>query len=220
MNHNTSSTKLPDDLAQCHALIDELLSSLRQQELEKARLLARVEHLLRQMYGRSAEKIDPAQLLLFAAGAMAAVEAEAQQVETVEFEPEAAPKKKGHGRKKPPVELPHLPIEYPVPESEKVCAECGAAKKRIGQKVTEQLEYAPASLFVIDHIQPVFACPCCQEGVTVAPKPAQPIAKGLPGPGLLAQVVVSKYADHLPLYRQEDIFGRHGIELPNYKRDK
>ena len=155
MNHNTSSTKLPDDLAQCHALIGELLSSLRQQELEKARLLARVEHLLRQMYGRSAEKIDPAQLLLFAAGAMAAVEAEAQQVETVEFEPEAAPKKKGHGRKKPPVELPHLPIEYPVPESEKVCAECGTQKKRIGQKVTEQLEYAPASLFVIDHIQPV-----------------------------------------------------------------
>lgn len=81
----------------------------------------------------------------------------------------------------------------------KVCAECGAAKKRIGQKVTEQLEYAPASLFVIDHIRPVFACPCCQEGVTVAPKPAQPIEKGLPGPGLLAQVVVSKYADHLPL---------------------
>lgn len=213
MNHNTSSTKLPDDLAQCHALIDELLSSLRQQELEKARLLARVEHLLRQMYGRSAEKIDPAQLLLFADEAMAAVEAETPRTETVEPEPEAAPKKKGHGRKKPPVELPHLPIEYPVPESEKVCAECGTQKKRIGQKVTEQLEYAPASLFVIDHIQPVFACPCCQEGVIVAPKPAQPIEKGLPGPGLLAQVVVSKYADHLPLYRQEDIFGRHGVEL-------
>jgi transposase len=213
MSKDAHSTKLPDDLAQCHALIDELLSSLRQQELEKARLLARVQHLLRQMYGRSAEKIDPAQLLLFAAEAMAAVEAEAPQTEVLEPEPEAAPKKKGHGRKKPPVELPHLPIEYPVPESEKVCAECGTQKKRIGQKVTEQLEYAPSSLFVIDHIQPVFACPCCQEGVTVAPKPAQPIAKGLPGPGLLAQVVVSKYADHLPLHRQEDIFGRHGVEL-------
>jgi len=213
MNHNAASTKLPDDLAQCHALIDELLSSLRQQDLEKARLLARVEHLLRQLYGRSAEKVDPAQLLLFAAEATAAVGAEAPQTETVEPGPGAAPKKKGHGRKKPPVELPHLPIEHPVPESEKVCAQCGAQKKRIGQKVTEQLEYAPASMFVIDHIQPVFACPCCQEGVTVAPKPAQPIAKGLPGPGMLAQVVVSKYADHLPLHRQEDIFARHGVEL-------
>lgn len=113
MSTNTDSTKLPDDLAQCHALIDELLSSLRQQELEKARLLARVEHLLRQMYGRSAEKVDPAQLLLFAAEAMAAVEAEAPQVETVECEPEAAPKKKGHGRKKPPVELPISPSNIP-----------------------------------------------------------------------------------------------------------
>jgi len=88
MNPNTTSTKLPDDLAQCHALIcellavkDELAASMRQQELEKARLLARVEHLLRQMYGRSAEKIDPAQLLLFAAEAMAAVEAQAPQTE-------------------------------------------------------------------------------------------------------------------------------------------
>jgi transposase len=122
-------------------------------------------------------------------------------------------KHKGHGRKKPPVELPHLPLEHPVPETEKVCAECGAAKKRIGEKVTEQLEYAPASLFVIDHIQPVWACPCCEAHVTVAPKPAQPIEKGLPGPGLLAQVVVSKYGDHLPLYRQESIFERHGVTI-------
>ncbi len=211
MSPDAASTKLPDDLAQCHALIDELFASLHQQELEKARLLHRVEHLLRQLYGRSAEKVDPAQMLLFAAEAMAAVEAQAPDAESVE--PEAQPKKKGHGRKKPPVELPHLPIEHPVPEADKVCAECGAQKKRIGQKVTEQLEYAPSSLFVIDHIQPVFACPCCEGHVVVAPKPAQPIEKGLPGPGLLAQVVVSKYADHLPLHRQEDIFARHGVEL-------
>ena len=69
-----------------------------------------------------------------------------------------------------------------MPEADKTCAQCGAPKKRIGEKTTEQLEYAPASLFVIDHIQPVYACPHCQEGVAVAPKPAQPIEKGLPGP--------------------------------------
>ena len=213
MSKYATNTQLPDDLAQCHAYIRELTDTLRIQELEKARLLHRVEHLLRQLYGRSAEKVDPAQLLLFVAEAMDAVEAEVPQTEAVESEPDATPKKKGHGRRKPPVELPHLPIEHPVPESEKVCGECGTQKKRIGEKVTEQLEYAPASLFVIDHIQPVFACPCCQQGVTVAPKPAQPIEKGLPGPGLLAHVVVSKYADHLPLYRQENIFERHGVEL-------
>ena len=138
-------------------------------------------------------------------------EAEAPQVGVVEGEPQS--KKKGHGRKKPPEELPHLPMEHPVADTDKVCAECGKEKTRIGEKITEQLEYAPASLFVIDHIQPVYACPCCESGVTVAPKPAQPIEKGLPGPGLLAQVVVSKYCDHLPLYRQEGIFERHGIEL-------
>ncbi len=206
------NSPLPDDLAQCHALISELLASLRQQEREKAQLLHRVEQLLQQLYGPRTEKIDPAQLLLFMEEAVrAATEASVEQTEDVVEEP--APKKKGHGRKRPPLERPHLPLEHDVPAAQKVCACCGGEKKRIGEKVTEQLEYAPASLFVIDHIQPAYACPCCQEGVVVAPKPAQPIEKGLPGPGLLAQVVVSKYADHLPLYRQEGILARHGVEL-------
>jgi len=184
---------------------------VRLQEREKAALLHRIEQLLRQTYGRRSEKLDPAQLLLFAMEAMETVAPDAEAEANAEEPP--APKKKGHGRKRPPLELPHVPLEHPVADADKVCAECGGAKKRIGEKITEQLEYAPASLFVIDHVQPVYACPCCQEGVVVAPKPAQPIEKGLPGPGLLAHVVVSKYGDHLPLYRQEDIFLRHGLEL-------
>lgn len=209
---NTANPPLPDDLAQCHALISELLTSLRQQEREKAQLLHRVEQLLRQLYGPRTEKIDPAQMLLFMEEAVRAAR-EASSGDPEDLEEKPAPKKKGHGRKRPPLELAHLPLEHDVPEAEKVCAECGVQKKRIGEKITEQLEYAPASLFVIDHIQPVYVCPCCQEGVTVAKKPAQPIEKGLPGPGLLAHVVVSKYADHLPLYRQEGILARHGVEL-------
>jgi len=211
MAKDAAAVRLPDDLAQCHALIGEMAATIRIQELEKARLAHRLDCLLRRVYGRSSEKVDPAQLLLFAAEALAAVGSQAPQA--VEAEPESKPAKRGHGRRKPPAELPHLPVEHPVAESEKVCAECGAQKKRIGQKVTEQLEYAPASLFVIDHIRPVLACTCCQEGVTVAPKPAQPIEKGLPGPGLLAQVVVAKYADHLPLHRQEGVFARHGAQI-------
>lgn len=211
MTPANATENLPDNVAQCHALIDELISTLHQREREKAQLLHRVEQLLRQLYGRRSEKVDPAQLLLFAEQAMAAVQAQVQEPESAERAPK--PAKKGHGRRKPPAELPHLPIEHPVAESDKVCTECGAQKRRIGEKTTEQLEYAPASLFVIDHIQPVYACPCCQEGVVAAPKPAQPIAKGLPGPGLLAQVAVSKYCDHLPLYRQERIFARYGVEL-------
>lgn len=205
---DTSNPALPNDVAQCHALlhykdafIEELTATLHRQEREKAQLLHRVEQLLRQLYGRRSEKVDAAQLLLFAGQAMAAAQAHAPEPESPEAEPK--PAKNGHGRRKPPAELPHLPIEHPVAESDKVCAGCGAQKRRIGEKITGQLEYAPASLFVIDHIQPVYACPCCQEGVVAAPKPAQPIEKGLPGPGLLAQVAVSKYCDHLPLYRQE-----------------
>lgn len=209
-----SNPPLPNDLAQCHALIQELMATVRLQEREKAQLLHRVQCMARQLYGRRSEKIDPAQLLLFAAQAMEAVASEAViQADTEMEEPSATPKKKGHGRKKPPVALPHLPLEHPVSEADKICADCGREKRRIGERITEQLEYAPASLFVIDHIRPVLACDCCECGVTVAPKPAQPIEKGLPGSGLLAQVVVSKYCDHLPLYRQERIFERHGLQL-------
>ena len=115
----TTIESIPDDLAHCHAVIGELTATIRLQEREKAALLHRIEQLLRQVYGRRSEKIDPAQLLLFVAEAMAAVVDAGAQSE-VEAPP-ATPKKKGHGRKKPPAELPHLPLEYPVPEADKVC---------------------------------------------------------------------------------------------------
>jgi transposase len=86
--------------------------------------------------------------------------------------------------------------------------------KRIGEEVSERLEYVPASLLVIPEACQKYACP---RGCTVvtAEKPMAPIEKGLPGPGLLAQVAVSKYGDHLPLHRQEAIFQWQGVELPH-----
>lgn len=218
MKPATLNETLPDDVAQCHARIlhltttlDELTARLQRQEQEKARLVHRVQQLLEQIYGRRSEKIDPAQLLLFVEQALAA--SAPAQAEPEPERHETGPSKRGHGRRKPPAELPRLPIEHPVPDSEKVCVQCGRDKKRIGQDVSEQLEYAPASLFVIEHIQPKYACPCCQEGITVAPKPAQPIEKGLPGPGLMAHIAVSKYCDHQPLYRQESILARYGVQV-------
>jgi transposase len=77
----------------------------------------------------------------------------------------------------------------------------------------EQLEYVPSSLHVIVHARFRYACRACQEHVAVAAKPPQPIDKGLPGPGLLAQTVTSKYSDRLPLYRLEHIYARHGVAL-------
>jgi len=221
MTPQTTAEMLPQDLTQCHRLIkelvsvqDELSATIRLQAREKAQLLHRVEHLLRQLYGRRSEKIDPAQLLLFAEQAEEAVRAAevSSEEEQAEEAPPTAKKKKGHGRKRLPLTLPRIFIEHDVPEAEKVC-NCGDHKRRIGEKITEQLEYSPCAMFIIVHIQPVYACSPCQEGVVVAEKPAQPIEKGLPGPGLLAHTVVSKYCDHLPLYRQEGIFARHGVEL-------
>ena len=83
----------------------------------------------------------------------------------------------------------------------------------IGREVSETLDYKPASLFVRRTIRPKYACQKCHEGVLTAEPPRGPIERGLPGPGLLAQVVVGKYADHLPLNRQESILARHGLEI-------
>ena len=95
-----------------------------------------------------------------------------------------------------------------------VCPDCGEERQRIGCERSEQLEFVPAVLKVIEHVRWKYACRTCQEHVAVAPAPSKPVEKGLPGPGLLSAIVVGKYADHLPLYRLEDVFARRGVELP------
>ncbi len=128
-----------------------------------------------------------------------------------------------HTRKSPkrkplPPELPRIEVVHDIDESQKVC-DCGAKRHKIGEETCEKLDYIPAKLRVIRHIRPKYACPQCEgvesEGPTVliAPPPPQIIPKGIASPGLLAHVAVSKYADALPLYRQEKIFERLGIEI-------
>jgi transposase len=84
----------------------------------------------------------------------------------------------------------------------------------MGEEIREQLEFIPASLVVIEHVRPKYVCTACEAHVVIAERLPEPIEKGLLGPGLLAQVIISKYADHLPLYRQEGIFRRFGVDLP------
>jgi transposase len=108
-------------------------------------------------------------------------------------------------------------------DAEKACPCCGKARVRIGAESSEQLDSRPASLFVVERVRHTYACPACSRTadpadeaprtITTAPLPRQPIGKGLPGPGLLAHVMVSKFADHLPLYRQHGILARHGVDL-------
>ena len=109
--------------------------------------------------------------------------------------------------------LPHLRFEHDLPEPEKTCSCCGAPKVRIGEDESHTLEYIPARLEVHVHVLPKYACSTCHDGVASPPVPPKPTPGGMAGPGLVAFVLVSKFADHLPLYRLEDILTRHGIHL-------
>jgi transposase len=209
---------LPDDLATCHQLIRELLATLREQLFLNEKLQHQLERLLRRIYGRKSEKLDPNQLLLFARELLAAADAEAagSPDATATRSPEvsaAAPAKEGHGRKPLPKGLPRRRVIHDVPAEDVKCPDCGTCRTCIGEEVREPLEFIPASVVVIEHVRPKYACPACPANVVIAQRLADPIEKGLPGPGLMAQVIASKYANHLPLHRQEGIFRRFGIEL-------
>jgi transposase len=109
--------------------------------------------------------------------------------------------------------LPHIRIEHDLTEAEKTCSCCGAPKVRIGEDESHTLEYIPARLEVHVHVLPKYACSRCRDGVASPPVPPKPTPGGMAGPGLVAFVVVSKFGDHLPLYRLEDILTRHGVFL-------
>jgi transposase len=211
------SDPLPGDLETAHQLIRELLETLGQQIHLNEKLQHQLEQLLRHRYGKKSERIDPAQLLLFAQEILA--QAVPEPTPAAVSEPASIPKpapnppKSGHGRKPLPANLPRKPIVHDVPPEQLVCPDCGTERTCIGQEVREQLEYVPASLVVLEHIRPKYACQTCEANVVIAERLPEPIEKGLPGPGLMAYVAVSKYADHLPLYRLEGIFKRYGVDL-------
>jgi transposase len=212
----TPADPLPDDLETAHQLIRELLETLGQQIHLNAKLQHQLEQLLRQRYGKKGERVDPAQLWLFAQEILAQVEPTPQPDSAAEPTPPPSaprPKNNGHGRKPLPATLPRKPVVHDVPPEQLPCPDCGAPRHCIGTEVREQLEYVPASLIVIEHIRPKYACPDCAAHVVIAERLPEPIERGLPGPGLMAHVITNKYADHLPLYRQEGILLRQGVEI-------
>jgi transposase len=129
-----------------------------------------------------------------------------------------SPKKqtKGHGRRSLEELLRSLPCvrrEHPLTEAECLCPCCSRPRRKIGEQTSQQLEYIPAKLVCVQHVQFTYSCPQCPEHITTAPKPPQPINRGLAGPGLLALVAASKFDDYLPLYRQELTLSRAGLFL-------
>ena len=109
--------------------------------------------------------------------------------------------------------LPHIRIEHDLPSSEKTCSCCGKEKTCIGEDESRELDFIPARMEVKVHVLPKYACPKCRDGVSSPPVPPKPIPGGIAGAGLVSFVIVSKFADHLPLYRLEDILTRHGVYL-------
>jgi len=201
---------LPDDVDQCHAMIEALAEDNRQ-------LSVKVDFLLRKLFGTRSERFDPNQLVMEEVAAStqdAAADANDARGADEPAAPRPTTKKKGHGRKRLPEDLPRHRVVHDIPDEEQVCPN-GHDRVRISEDVSEQLDFTPASYYVVEHVQPVYACaePSCDCGVRRQPKPPQPIEKGLAGPGLLAHVIVSKYCDHVPLHRQERIIARHGVDL-------
>lgn len=204
---------LPNDLATCQTLIQQLHEALEQAQRRNRQLEHRLELLLKARFGPRADRLNPAQLLLFAEELLAKAEAAAPAPTSKS----AASPRKGHGRRRLPAELPRQQVVHDLSEAEKPCPCCGTPRVRIGQETSEQLEYEPAKLYVLEHVRPTYACPVCSAQtaetgpqIQTAAKPLQPIEKGLAGPGLLAAVITNKFGDHLPLYRQEAILARSG----------
>jgi transposase len=269
---------LPDDLATLKGMVLELVASVHEGQRDNAALRHRIDQLLRRLYGPRGERFNPDQPLLFA-DAAAGPEATGATGATAPPPTPAAKRPRRarpHGRRRLPEHLPRECRHHELPEAARLCPRCGQVRQDIGVDRSEQLEYRPASLRVIEHVVHKYACPCgrrpaaeesepmadepqpqaappapaavpepgdtpaapvtagpqpaapapppaaappCPPAdpgavVIAAPRPALPIAKGLPGPGLLAHLIVSKYVDHLPLHRLERIYERQGLFLP------
>ena len=207
--------QLPSDPAALRQMVVGLLGEAVERERKLRQLQHWVEQLLRARYGPRRERVDENQLFMFAAEIMARAEKTPPASGETEAPPAGAkstPQRPGHGRSALPKSLPRQRVVHDLGEGARQCPQCQGELKRMGEEVSERLEYVPASLVVIEEVCSKYACP---KGCTVvtAEKPTAPIEKGLAGPGLLAQVAVSKYGDHLPLYRQADIFRRQGVEI-------
>ena len=193
-----------------HQALSAELKELRHssdQQIEHLKLV--IEKLRRRMFGVKSEKIviQLEQLELH----LEELESSQAEIEAAVERVTPAAEPKTRSRRKPlPEHLPREVVSHSFHGDS--CPDCGGQLRQFGEDVSEQLEYIPDSFKVIRHVRPKFACSGC-ERVVEAPAPSRPIERGLAGPGLLAHVLVSKFADHLPLYRQSEIYARQGVEI-------
>ena len=205
-----SPQSLPDDVAALKAIIAGHAETLQARDAELyaqslliEKLKAQLVQMRRALFGASSENLDQLELLI-----------EAIETDQAEYRTKAVIEPlledQEHPKRKPlPAHLPREDIMY-APEAD--CTHCGKPMRKLGEDIREQLDYVPGHFMVIRHVRPKLSCRDCGH-IVQAPMPSLPIERGKPGAALLAHVLVSKYPDHLPLYRQAQIFGHQGVEL-------
>lgn len=204
----TAKENLPTDTSMLQEMVLTLLGQIDD-------LNGQLYYLKRQLFGKKSEKLDPAQRMLFE-------DLYSQIQSKLELENDKTPKAKRprrkpnathKGRRPLPPELERDVIEIEPDKDEKICDNCDTPKQRIGEEVTEKLDYVPASFRVKRYVRAKYACKQCQENISIGELPPMVIDKGIPTEGVLAHIITSKYADHLPLNRLEGILQRSGVDI-------
>ena len=201
-----SIDQLPDDSNTLKQMVLTLLGQIDD-------LTGQLHYLKRQLFGKKSEKLDPNQRMLFEQ-LYEETKAKIDQQRQPKAKKVKARKNANHkGRNPLPENLPREIIEIEPDEDEKVCPACNSEKQRMGEEVTEKLEYVPASFKVKRYVRHKYACRQCQNNISIGQLPPMAIDKGIPGEGLLAHIITSKYCDHNPLNRLEGILKRHGVDI-------
>ncbi len=195
---------LPTDVGELQALVRGLLAEVAKLRAENAELRGKLDAALQHRFGRRSER------------------GRTRRDPEPGADPDPEPAAGGHGRSPLPEHLPRRTSEHDLTAAERACPCCGHERVCIGVQTAEQLDYDPATYFVLRTVRKVYACRRCDPAsvpaderiATAGPPQVGPVPKGLCGPGLLAFVVTSKFADHLPLHRLAGMVGRSGVAVP------
>lgn len=203
---------LPNDVEALRALVlgqARELDVLKVFQTEVERLKAIIDALQRHRFGRRSEQLDPDQFELALEEVETALAEAEHACAKASGAPAERPRKTNRGSL--PVHLER--IEQVVDVEDKACPCCGGALHQIGEDVAERLDVVPTTFRVLVTRRPRYGCRSCESTIVQAPAPARIVEGGIPTEALIAQVLVAKYADHLPLYRQAQIYARQGIQL-------
>lgn len=212
MNESAVIKTLEKQLAQSQRTNEKLQAQIEKNSVLITKLQNQLDVLLRTLYGKKSEKSSQKNTTPPNHGTGNETPG-TDDTPPNRRHPQTSSEKKTSGRKPLPPDLPRIVVTHDIPASEKIRSCCGQERKRFSQCITEQLDFMPAHLVVKQHIRYKCHCPCCPQDIKTAPLPAQPIDKGLAGPSLLADILISKFQDALPLYRQKQRFKRHGLDI-------